>query len=207
MLLPMPIRTHRIPSLPGELLLSSNMLYLTIVFRWDLLGQQVVGALADNLNTAINAVIPALVDNMNLIGKAKAAAGLASDLFHGDKQQPQANGMAAGGAQNIPTTNSAPPTSPAITRTQDADDPAYAQAARDLPFFELVSGIFIGESGGVDWDKAQGEATKPNQSIAFAAKMLRNSQSSYASLATSAEPSKTYTQALRIGQEVCSSYV
>lgn len=183
------------------------MLYLTLVFRWDLLGQQVVGALADTLNTALNAVIPALVDNMNPIAKVKVAAGLASGLIHGDKQQPQANGTAAGGVQNVPTTNSAPPTSPAVTRIQDADDPAYAQVARDLPFFELISGIFIGESDGVDWDKAQGEPTKQNQSIAFAAKMLQSSQSSYASLATSAEPSKTYTQALGIGREVCSSYV
>lgn len=98
MLLPMPTTTHRIISLPGELLLSANMLYLTLVFRWDLLGQQVVGALADTLNTALNALIPALVDNMNPISKAKAAAGLAGDLIHGDKQQPPTNGTAVGGA-------------------------------------------------------------------------------------------------------------
>ena len=92
---------------------------------------------------------------------------------------------------------------PAVTRPKDADDPAYNQAARDLPFFELVDGVFVGDDGGIDWDKAKGEPGKADPSIAFAAKMLQSSKTVLASLATSAEPSKTYSSALATACEVC----
>ena len=168
---------------------------LMLYYRWDLLGQQVVGQLADCATTALNAVIPALVDNLNPIAKAKAAASMAGNLIHGDETKAPNDTPAVDGNASAPAV-SKPANSPVSTRPKDADDPAYSQVARDLPFYELINGIFKGDDGGVDWDKAKGEPGKANQSIAFAAKMLQLSKTSFASQATSSEPSKTYSQAL-----------
>ncbi|KAF5984889.1 hypothetical protein FCOIX_2367 [Fusarium coicis] len=41
---------------------------------WDIIGQQVVSGLSECLTTALNQAIPALVDNLDPIAKAKAAA-------------------------------------------------------------------------------------------------------------------------------------
>ena len=154
---------------------------LTEYCRWDILGQQIVRQFADSLNIALNQAIPALVDSLNPIADAKAFAG-------GDGSAPAAD-------RHI--------NSPAVTRRKDADDPAYNQAARDLPFLELVNGVFVGDDGRIDWDKAKGEPRKANSSIAFGAKMLQSSKAVFASLATLAEPSKAYSSALATACEVC----
>ena len=175
---------------------------LTKHCRWDLLGQQIVGQLADSLTTALNQAITALVDNLNPIAKAKAVAGLASGLIHGNEKEKANEAPSTNGNADAPAADRHI-SSPAATRPKDADDPAYNQAARDLPFFELVNGTFIGDDGGIDWDKAKGEPGKANQSIVFAAKMLQSSKTAFESLATSAEPSKTYSGALATACEVC----
>ena len=154
---------------------------LTEYCRWDVLGQQIVRQFADSLTIALNQAIPALVDSLNPIADAKAFAGGDGSVLAADRHI----------------------NSPAVTRPKDADDPAYNQAARDLPFFELVNGVFVGDDGGIDWDKAKGEPRKANPSIAFAANMLQSSKTVLASLATSAEPSKTYSSALATACEVC----
>ena len=154
---------------------------LTKYCRWDVFGQQIVRQFADSLITALNQAIPALVDSPSPVANAKSFAGGDAGAAAADKRL----------------------TSPSTTRPKDADDPAYNQAARDLPFFELVNGVFVGDDGGIDWDKAKGEPGKANPSIAFAAKMLQSSKTVFASLATSAEPSKTYSSALATACEVC----
>lgn len=87
----------------------------------------------------------------------------------------------------------AAPTAPGATWPKDAADPAYSQVGRDLIYWDLINAVFVGTDGGIDWDKAKGEAGK---STAFALKMLGNSQQTFASLATSAEPSQQYRVAL-----------
>ncbi|KAJ4232276.1 hypothetical protein NW759_002664 [Fusarium solani] len=151
---------------------------------WDILGERIVEQLADSLTTALNQAIPALVSNLSPAAKATAYTDMAKGIIGRD------------GNKNAASNNSVAPTAPnapSATRPKDATDPAYNQVGRDLIYWDLVNAVFIGTDGGVDWDKAKGEA---GQSTAFAAKMLGNSQRLFASLATSAEPSQQYKVAL-----------
>lgn len=175
---------------------------LTKYCRWDVVGQQIVAQLTDSLTTALNQAIPALVDSLNPVANAKKFASLAGSLIHGNEREKPNEASSTNGDAGAPAADRYI-SSPAITRPKDADDPAYNQAARDLPFFELVNGVFIGDTGGINWDKAKGEPRKANLSIAFAAKMLQSSKTVFASLATSAESSKTYNAALATACEVC----
>lgn len=158
--------------------------------RWDILGQQIVGQLADSLTTALNQAIPALVQNLNPIAKAGAVANMASGLIRGDRKgDPQAAGQPA----SPPAQPTVAANSPSSTRPKDADDPAYSQVSRDLIYWDLVNADFDPD-GGVNWEKARGESGKPAQSTSFASKMLENSKNSFT--AGSGAPSKRYTEAL-----------
>ncbi|RMJ18622.1 hypothetical protein CDV36_001733 [Fusarium kuroshium] len=143
---------------------------------WDILGQQIVEQLADSLTTALNQTIPTLVSNLSPVSKSSAFTDMARGII-GNKSAVLDNGVA--------------PTGPSATNA----DPAYNQVGRDLIYWDLINAVFISSDGGIDWDKAKGEAGKPSPP-AFAAKMLGNSQQSFASLATSAEPSQQYRAAL-----------
>ncbi|KAL2682382.1 hypothetical protein Neosp_006832 [[Neocosmospora] mangrovei] len=94
--------------------------------------------------------------------------------------------------------------SPSATSPKDAADPAYSQVGRDLIYWDLISAVFIGTDGGIDWDKAKEEAGK---STAFAAKMLGNSQQAFGSLATPAEPSQQYKAALETVSNIAAGIV
>ncbi|RSL93882.1 hypothetical protein CEP52_012978 [Fusarium oligoseptatum] len=142
---------------------------------WDILGQQIVEQLADSLTTALNQTIPALVSNLSPVSKSSTFTDMAKDII--GKSAASDNGVAPTG----PSANNA--------------DPAYNQVGRDLIYWDLINAVFVGTDGGIDWDKAKGEAGKPGPA-AFAAKMLGNSLQSFASLATSTEPSQQYRAAL-----------
>ncbi|RSL45987.1 hypothetical protein CEP53_010517 [Fusarium sp. AF-6] len=143
---------------------------------WDILGQQIVEQLADSLTTALNQTIPALVSNLSPVSKSSAFTDMAKGII---------------GNRNAALDNGVAPTGQRATNA----DPAYNQVGRDLIYWDLINAVFIGTDSGIDWDKAKGEAGKPSPT-AFAAKMLGNSQQSFASLATSAEPSQQYRAAL-----------
>ncbi|KAJ4185163.1 hypothetical protein NW755_008606 [Fusarium falciforme] len=153
---------------------------------WDILGERIVEQLADSLTTALNQAIPALVSNLSPVAKASAYTDMAKSIIgkDGNKNATPDNGVAPA------------PNAPSATRPKDAADTAYNQVGRDLIYWDLINSVFIGTDGGIDWDKAKGEAGKPGQPTAFAAKMLGNSQQLFASLATSAEPSQQYKAAL-----------
>lgn len=161
--------------------------------RWDILGQQIVGQLADSLTTALNQAIPALVQNLNPIAKAGAITNMASGLLKGDKKE---DTPAAGQPAPTPTQPNVAPNSPSSTRPKDADDPAYSQVSRDLIYWDLINADFD-TNGGVNWEKARPEAGKADQSISFASKMLEDSKDKFAKFAAgSGDPSKRYTEAL-----------
>ncbi|RSM20290.1 hypothetical protein CDV31_000784 [Fusarium ambrosium] len=143
---------------------------------WDILGQQIVEQLADSLTTALNQAIPTLVSNLSPVSKSSTFTDMAKGII---------------GNRNAALDNSVAPTGSSATNA----DPAYNQVGRDLIYWDLINAVFIGSDGGIDWDKAKGEAGKPSPT-AFAAKMLGNSQQSFASLATSSEPSQQYRAAL-----------
>ncbi|EEU39662.1 uncharacterized protein NECHADRAFT_43968 [Fusarium vanettenii 77-13-4] len=147
---------------------------------WDILGERIVEQLADSLTTALNQAIPTLASNLSPVAKATEYANMAK-------------GIIGQSDNNNATPDNGVVTASSATSPKDAADPAYNQVGRDLIYWGLINAIFIGVDGGIDWDKANGEAGK---STAFAAKMLGNSQQTFASLATSAEPSQQYKVAL-----------
>lgn len=135
---------RRIPVwVSDNLLLPRCLLEANGTPSWDLLGQQIVGQFADSFTTALNAAIPALVDNLNPIAKAKAVIGAVGDLKNG-LQGESSNGQPATGGPSADVSTKPVANSPSNTRPKDADDPAYTQVARDLPFYQLLGGFFIG---------------------------------------------------------------
>ncbi|KAJ4309210.1 hypothetical protein N0V84_011631 [Fusarium piperis] len=157
---------------------------------WDIVGQQIVRQLTDSLTTALNQAVPGLVSNLSPVAKAPALTDVVK-------------GIIGKAPNNNPGTNSvAGPNAPSATRPKDAADPAYSQVGRDLIYWHLIKAVFIGTDNGIDWDKAKGDAT-----IAFASKMLGNSQKQFASLATSTEPSQKYKAALELVYKVSTGIV
>lgn len=159
---------------------SNSSSHLADMFSWDILGERIVEQLADSLTTALNQAIPTLASNLSPVAKATEYANMAK-------------GIIGQSDNNNATPDNGVVTASSATSPKDAADPAYNQVGRDLIYWGLINAIFIGVDGGIDWDKANGEAGK---STAFAAKMLGNSQQTFASLATSAEPSQQYKVAL-----------
>lgn len=150
------------------------------MFSWGIVGQQIVGQLADSLTTALNQAIPTLASALNPVRKASTYADMVKNMIGKVPSNTQGtNGTAA----------------PSATQPKDAADPAYSQVGRDLVYWHLIKVVLFGTDNGIDWSKARGEST-----IAFTAKMLGNSQRQFASLATSAEPSQQYKAAL---ESVC----
>lgn len=140
----------------------------------DILGQQIVEQLADSLTTALNQTIPDLASILSPAAKDTEFTDMAREII----------------GNNAASDDSVAPTA---TSPKDAADPAYNQVGRDLIYWDLINAVFIGTDGGIDWNKAKEEGGK---FVAFAAKMLGNSQQSFASFATSAEPSQQYRAAL-----------
>ncbi|KAF3915695.1 hypothetical protein AA313_de0208692 [Arthrobotrys entomopaga] len=175
---------------------------------WDILGQQVASTFAETAANLLNQVIPTLVDNMTMTGKAKAVAG----LFHGDKNESTEN-------QSNSTGKTAPKQGSSQTQTQDTpntdnDDPAYTSVTRDLNWFNLLNAILTGsEDGGMDWDKATGATTKSEEgskqkavgsSIGFVDNRLKDAVASFKKISTNKEPSKKYMMALNTAAKVSS---
>ncbi|KAK3321875.1 hypothetical protein B0H66DRAFT_581333 [Apodospora peruviana] len=149
---------------------------------WDLMGQQIVSDLAGAVNTALNAAMLALLDNLNPIAQPKAVVG--GFVNGGDKGAP--SNITPGQSTN--TQNGVP---------KQTTDPAYVEIQKLATLLAALRVIISGQSstGGIDWEKAK-------SSIKFISSMLRYSNKQFSSVATSAEPSITLSQILATASTV-----
>ncbi|KAL6884775.1 hypothetical protein GGI43DRAFT_419277 [Trichoderma evansii] len=166
---------------------------------WEIIGQQVVSGLADCLTTALNQAIPALVDNMNPIAKAKAAAGLAKG-FTGDDKAEKPSGSDGSAAAPSGATQ-APQQPPAV----EARDPAYAQIARDIYLFDMLNAILHGPDSGIDWESAEISKEKPKSGVAFAIAMLGDSSTSFAKQTSTTNYQNILKETIQVAQEIAAA--
>lgn len=152
------------------------------------MGQQIVGDLANCVTSALNAAIPALIDNLNPISKLKAGAGVVGSFVHPDKDSPPAaNGN--NGAAVAPTQNSPPSAVP-----KQLVDPAYAEIQKINAYLAALQVIVNGRDtdGNIDWEKARagsGGKAGASSSIKFVSTMLADAKARFSPVATAAEPS------------------
>jgi hypothetical protein len=163
---------------------------------WDILGQQVVGALADTVTTALGQVVSGLANNLNPVARAEAGVGMFRDLIHGGKHEETDKDVA---------TPKAPPARKS-TAPQHSTDPAYATIKTAILHFSLINAVVNGKDGGIDWEMASGADGASDKSIFVALELLKDAQASFAKVATSEEPSETLKSsmaaAIKVATEV-----
>ncbi|CZT44825.1 uncharacterized protein RSE6_05064 [Rhynchosporium secalis] len=165
---------------------------------WDLMGQQIVGDLAGALTTALNAAIPALLDNLNPMAKIKSGAGIVGSFVHPSKETgtPTANGNG--------TSPTAPVTQPQ-TLIPQATDPAYSHVIKINTFLSTMHVILNGKDGNINWDMAaQGNESKEGarSSIKFLQTMFDDHKKLFNTIATAEEPSQTLRTILEVSARV-----
>jgi len=119
---------------------------------------------------SLSLAIPAPVENMNPIAKAKAAASIFGDLKDGKKDttapsggQPSGTGVLSGNNQPAPPT------------PQPAD-PALAYGQKDLYSHTLLKPIIQAADGNVDWAGATPSGDKAGTGLSFIESMLDQSK-------------------------------
>jgi hypothetical protein len=177
------------------------------VDRWDVLGQQVVGGLADCLTTCLNAAVPALINNLGPMAEARIGSQLVGGFVHPpkDKADPTTNGDNTATPATPPT-----PANPQDFVPKASDDPAYSAVLKDLVYLDTLHVILTGASdGGVDWEKAQGDDTSSDakSTIGYVQKMLSDAKDSFATLASNQEPSQTFAKVLEVTENIASEVV
>ena len=167
------------------------------------MGQQIVGDLANCLTTALNQAIPALVDNLNPMAKAKAGASIVGGFLHpkaepGDSKPPVINGSS-------PSTSDGPPS----TLPPAAADPAYSEVLKLTTYLAALSSIVVGKDGNINWEMAKGDGTGQGakSSIKFLATMLGDAKTRFGRVATDAQPSSSMNTILdtcfRVSTSTC----
>ncbi|KAF5671095.1 hypothetical protein FCIRC_8785 [Fusarium circinatum] len=163
----------------------------------EIIGQQVVSGLSECLTTALNQAIPALVDNLNPIAKAKATSEVIKGFTDKGDGEPKADAGIPGGSTNRGQTKQPP--------AVEARDPAYSQLARDLYLFDALNGI-LSSPNGVNWQSTEVTKEKSNSGINFIYTMLEDSLTSFSKSASNQVASVQYKQILsdaaKIAQEV-----
>ncbi|TVY67615.1 hypothetical protein Focb16_v002486 [Fusarium oxysporum f. sp. cubense] len=169
---------------------------------WDIMGQQIVGDLAGAVTGALNAAIPALLNNLNPMAKLSAGANLVGGFLHPDKKDDtdnNNNNSAGGGA----AVSAAQPPSPVPKK---ATDPGYAEIQKISAFLSTLQVIVAGQKDGdINWEMAKsGDSSKggAKSAIKFVVTMLSDAKDRFAPLATSDEPSQTLIKILDVSLQV-----
>ncbi|KAF4949191.1 hypothetical protein FGADI_9048 [Fusarium gaditjirri] len=166
---------------------------------WDLMGQQIVSDLASAVTSALNAAIPALLNNLNPMARVSAGANIVGGFIHPDKKDDNSNNSAGGGA----VANGAQPPSPVPSK---ATDPGYAEIQKISTFLSTLQVIVAGQKDGdINWEMAKsGDSSKggAKTAIKFVVTMLDDAKQRFAQLATQEEPSQTVVQILDVSLQV-----
>ncbi|KAL5589346.1 hypothetical protein FOVSG1_011213 [Fusarium oxysporum f. sp. vasinfectum] len=167
---------------------------------WDIMGQQIVGDLAGAVTGALNAAIPALLNNLNPMAKISAGAGLVGGFLHPDKKDDNNNNNSASGGAAV-SSNQTPSPAP-----KKATDPGYAEIQKISAFLSTLQVIVAGQKDGdINWEMAKsGDSSKggAKSAIKFVVTMLEDAKQRFAPLVTSDEPSQTLVQILDVSLKV-----
>lgn len=161
-------------------------------YSWDIVGQQLVSSLGQCLTTGLSLAIPALVDNMNPMAKAKTAAGILGDLKDGKKDTSAQPNTSQGGSTGASNGASKPQT----TTTTPPADMALAYVQNDLYLYNLLKPIIQAADGNVDWTAAKISADKPNSGLSFIDGMLSQSKTALDKQTGNGIVTATYKQIL-----------
>ncbi|VUC27244.1 unnamed protein product [Clonostachys rosea] len=164
---------------------------------WDIMGQQIVGDLAQCVNTALSSSIPTFPDSLSPMKKLNATVDVVGSFVRKD----------AATNPHGPPPPIQPRPSPA---PQNSNDPAYSEAIKLTTWLSALKAIVKSKDGGVDWDKAKGDGSTDGSrsSIKYLQAMFNKHMTQFSMVATSADPSQVLTTVLktcvRISSEIAS---
>ncbi|EAW24615.1 uncharacterized protein NFIA_041930 [Aspergillus fischeri NRRL 181] len=162
---------------------------------WDILGQQIVGELADTLTTALGQAITAYTSNLNPVARAQKGVEMFEDVVNGGKNASK-NGEAP------PPPPPAPP-KPKSPLPQYSDDPAYVQVKPAMVYLTVLNALLTsGTDGGVNWESAIDSPNKPDKTASFTSKMLEDTLERFEQSATEDPPSQKLLGVLQTATEV-----
>jgi hypothetical protein len=157
-----------------------------------LVGQQIVGELANCLTTAVKAAVPALVSKINPVaGMISQGQGVVGSFVN--------KGPAPPLDQQIKTQ--APPADNTKLTPVAAKDPGGAEITKDMTYIDMLNGIVNGEEGGIDWNKAS-KTTSGKVTISFISTMLDAAATDFAKIATKGEVSTAVKSILETFSQV-----
>ncbi|KAH3005860.1 hypothetical protein KXW60_004413 [Aspergillus fumigatus] len=149
---------------------------------WDILGQQIVGELADTLTTALGQAITAYTSNLNPVARAEKG--------NGEAPPP-------------PPPASPKPKSPL---PQYSDDPAYVQVKPAMVYLTVLNALLTsGKDGGVNWESAVDSPDKPDKTASFTSKMLKDTLERFEESATENPHSQKLLEVLQTATEVANA--
>ncbi|KAJ4856908.1 hypothetical protein T069G_07805 [Trichoderma breve] len=156
---------------------------------WEVLGQQLVGALVETATGALRLTVKAFAFGTNPVA---SSIDMFHNLVHGGENGPP----------NPPT-----PSAPKPTEPPHAEDPANLYILRSIPHFEQVNAILTkGKKGGVNWEDASGKDGRAAQSSYYVKSMLQSDFDDFRTVATRLDPSQTllnaFVVALKITTEI-----
>lgn len=168
---------------------------LTALRSWDILGQQIVGSLADCLTGAITSFTQNYTMNMNPVAQAEAGASMFGELIH-----PKSGGQNDSNGDSVAAPK--PPAPPQKPVPPFSTDPAYSAVQKDMVYLNTLHSMLVnGPGNGVDWDgiTVNDDAAK---TITFLAKMLKDASDAFSSQATSDPPSNDLNDVLSVATKI-----
>ncbi|KAL7619532.1 hypothetical protein AAE478_010072 [Parahypoxylon ruwenzoriense] len=186
-------------SFPSGLVETSPIIFradLKCLLRWSLLGQQIVGDLANSLSLGLAHTIPALIHGVGRLGMVIAGQQSLKSLGNSSLGSESASGPQANANSGEGDCRRMGP--------KKAVDPAYSEVGRVMTYLAALKGIVTGDDGDVDWEKAKGDRTNANSSVKFLELMISKSKDDFQSVSTTAKPSRKLKRVLSVCFKVAS---
>lgn len=153
--------------------------------RWDLVGQEIVGKLADTLITAGGQLLKGYAESQNPMLAAEDGMKLFEEA---DRKGPK------------PT----PPAKHQSTDPKTSKDPAYVDVNPALVYLNSLNALlFKGQGGGVNWEEVSDATDHPSNSAQYISQMLVSTFDSFKKKATEEAPSQELLGILNTSITVC----
>ncbi|KAL2163035.1 hypothetical protein VTH06DRAFT_6871 [Thermothelomyces fergusii] len=159
---------------------------------WDIIGQEVVSALAETATTALGQLMNGLTANMNPMARIQAGTDMFKSLIYKKDIE-----------QGKEPPKVQPPPAPKDTAPKDSTSPAYAEVKTDIIYLGVLNAILTkGKDGGIDWEMAAGADGNSDQSALYALDLLEDAQTRFSKVASEDEPSRKLQKVLETAIEV-----